>query len=230
MADTIENAKLIVEAETKGFEKATADAAKLSGELSKGTANIGQAALEASRGLEDLQYGIGGVLNNIPPLVMRLGGPAGLAAAISLVAVGAKVLYDHWGDLAGLFEARNPFPTVAGSVEALDAALKKTNTELDDLKKKSSLSNEELERANVLIAEQTRLEAEQAGARDIQKIKETKGKEEVARGASFQELLKQFGGPQAGVEREIWCRGRPGPDHGRTDSSQRRCRRGGRAG
>lgn len=53
-----------------------------------GTRNLGQAALEASRGLEDLQYGIGGVVNNIPSLVMALGGTAGLTAVISLTAVG----------------------------------------------------------------------------------------------------------------------------------------------
>lgn len=48
----------------------------------------GMAALEASRALEDLQYGIGGVVNNIPSLVMALGVGAGAAGAISVLAVG----------------------------------------------------------------------------------------------------------------------------------------------
>lgn len=56
------------------------------------TRNVGQAALEASRAMEDLQYGVGGVVNNIPSLVMSLGGGAGLTAAISLAAVGVNQL------------------------------------------------------------------------------------------------------------------------------------------
>jgi hypothetical protein len=61
------------------------------------TRNMGQAALEASRGLEDLQYGIGGVVNNIPSLVMALGGGMGLTAAISLGAVAVNQLAKNFG-------------------------------------------------------------------------------------------------------------------------------------
>lgn len=61
------------------------------------TRNVGQAALETSRALEDLQYGIGGVVNNIPSLVMSLGGTAGLTAAISLAAVGVNQLVKNFG-------------------------------------------------------------------------------------------------------------------------------------
>lgn len=57
-----------------------------------GGMGVGMAALEASRAIEDLQYGIGGVVNNIPGLVMALGGGAGLTAAISLGAVAANQL------------------------------------------------------------------------------------------------------------------------------------------
>lgn len=54
--------------------------------------NNAQALLELSRGFEDLQYGIRGVLNNIPSLVMSLGGGAGLAGAISIGAVAGSIL------------------------------------------------------------------------------------------------------------------------------------------
>lgn len=49
--------------------------------------NTSMALLELSRGFEDAQYGIRGVLNNIPSLVLSLGGTAGLAGAISIGAV-----------------------------------------------------------------------------------------------------------------------------------------------
>jgi hypothetical protein len=63
----------------------------------KSTRNVGQAALEVSRGLEDLQYGVGGVVNNIPSMVMALGGTAGLTAAISLGAVAVNQLVKNFG-------------------------------------------------------------------------------------------------------------------------------------
>lgn len=63
------------------------------GKLSTHGNNPGMAVLELSRGLEDLQYGVRGVLNNIPPLVLSLGGSAGLAGVISIVAVAASQLF-----------------------------------------------------------------------------------------------------------------------------------------
>jgi hypothetical protein len=57
-----------------------------------GASNSGMAMLMFSQGLEDAQYGLKGVLNNIPPLVMAMGGSAGLAGAISITAVGVTQL------------------------------------------------------------------------------------------------------------------------------------------
>jgi hypothetical protein len=64
-----------------------------SGAYNKGGANAGTAILEASRALEDLQFGLRGVLNNIPSLIFALGGSAGLAGVISVAAVSASVLW-----------------------------------------------------------------------------------------------------------------------------------------
>lgn len=71
---------------------------ELSSTQTKGAAghrDSGRAVLEASRALEDLQYGIGGVLNNLPGLVQMLGMGAGLAGVISIVAVGITQLAKH---------------------------------------------------------------------------------------------------------------------------------------
>jgi hypothetical protein len=93
--------------------------------------DFGRAALEASRGLEDLQYGVSGVLNNIPSLIQSLGGPAGLAAGVSIAAVAGKILYDHWNDLTRLF----------GEGHTKTAA-----EEMEELRKKTSLTADEAER------------------------------------------------------------------------------------
>ena len=62
-----------------------------------GKRNSGAAVLELSRGLEDAQYGIKGVLNNLPGLVVALGGTAGLAGALSIAAVAGSVLWEQFG-------------------------------------------------------------------------------------------------------------------------------------
>lgn len=60
----------------------------------------GMAVLQTAQAVDDLQYGFKGVLNNIPGLVMSLGGGAGLAGVLALVAVGAatvgKKFWDWW--------------------------------------------------------------------------------------------------------------------------------------
>lgn len=58
----------------------------------------GLAVLEFSRAVEDAQYGIRGVLNNIPQLVMLLGGGGGLAGVISLAAVGLTQLVSAFNE------------------------------------------------------------------------------------------------------------------------------------
>lgn len=69
------------------------------------TANVGRGALEASRAIEDLQYGFGGIVNNIPGLVMALGGTAGVTAAFSLVAVAANQIWKNSDSIAAAFGA-----------------------------------------------------------------------------------------------------------------------------
>jgi hypothetical protein len=85
-----------VEAAFHKTEVAATQAGRAMDVAAKPTRNLGQAGLEASRALEDLQYGIGGIVNNIPSLVMSLGGGAGLTAAISLAAVGVNQLYKEF--------------------------------------------------------------------------------------------------------------------------------------
>jgi hypothetical protein len=88
------------------FKTMTAEADRLDKQFGKagaGSKNMGMAILEGSRAMEDLQYGIAGVLNNIPGLIASLGGSAGLAGIVSGVAVAATVLYRNWDSLTTLF-------------------------------------------------------------------------------------------------------------------------------
>jgi chromosome segregation ATPase len=57
--------------------------------------NSSMGFLAFSQAVEDAQYGIKGVLNNIPQMILGFGGSMGLAGAISLAAVAAVQLYPH---------------------------------------------------------------------------------------------------------------------------------------
>jgi hypothetical protein len=66
-------------------------------QMQASTRNSSQALLMFSQGFEDAQYGIRGVLNNIPGLIIAMGGTAGLAGAISIAAVAGSVLVEKLG-------------------------------------------------------------------------------------------------------------------------------------
>lgn len=63
------------------------DFARSIGQTKKSMSGAGQGFLNLAFFADDLQYGIRGVLNNIPALVLGLGGGAGLAGVLSLVAL-----------------------------------------------------------------------------------------------------------------------------------------------
>lgn len=78
-------------AANRNFTKQAADA-------TRPTQNTAMGVLELSRAYEDLQYGIRGVLNNIPSMILAFGGSAGLAGVLSLAAVAGSQL---WSALSG---------------------------------------------------------------------------------------------------------------------------------
>lgn len=91
-----------------GAKRVADDLAKLNREAARvapGQRNSAAALLEASRAFEDMQYGIRGVLNNIPSLVQSLGLGAGLAGGISIAAVAATSLLPKLSEWLGLTEA-----------------------------------------------------------------------------------------------------------------------------
>lgn len=85
-----------VSATTGKLDLAEQAARKLGATTGRG-GNAGMAMLEFSRLAEDAQYGLRGILNNVPTLIMQLGGTAGLAGVISVVAVAASQLWERFG-------------------------------------------------------------------------------------------------------------------------------------
>ncbi len=72
--------------------------------------------LYLSQAIEDAQYGFSAIVNNIPLIVMGMGGGPGIAGAVSIAAVAVNLLINHWKDLMSAFQT--PFERQA--VEALE--------------------------------------------------------------------------------------------------------------
>ena len=118
----------------------------------KSSGNAGMAVLELSRALEDAQYGIRGVLNNLPGLIGMLGGGAGLAGVISIAAVAITQLWEKFSTSA----------KAEADLKSLTAAAEEMEARLESLSKVPSLGIEEalervVERAKNALAEVQKL-------------------------------------------------------------------------
>lgn len=105
------------------------------------TRQLGQAGYRAGRGgmsgsfgflafsqaVEDAQYGIRGVLNNIPQMVIGFGGGVGLAGAISLAAVAAANLLPRLIELYGANDVDKLKEADEAWREAFDSAMEAAN-------------------------------------------------------------------------------------------------------
>lgn len=101
--------------------------AGLSGELAKSRGgmqgfrgDIGQSALMMAQFADDAQYGLRGIMNNVPGLVMALGGGAGLAGVLSIGLLAASQLYDK---LSSSSEAEQGPKDIKDEVSRMKAAL-----------------------------------------------------------------------------------------------------------
>lgn len=116
--------------------------------------NIGQAALQASYFFDDMQYGIRGVMNNIPMLITSLGMGAGIAGVISIAATAAVFLWDKF---SGAEEAKEKTDEAKTAMEGF----KKAMDEAGEAAQKAFTAD--LDRYLEVLRESTQLWAQQKG-------------------------------------------------------------------
>ncbi len=74
-------------------------------ELHAASGNAGRGLSQLSYAVDDIQYGFNAIVNNIPQIVMGLGGSAGIAGAVGIAAVAINQLIKHWADLTAAMQA-----------------------------------------------------------------------------------------------------------------------------
>lgn len=143
----------LTSANLQAMEKGAARAKELRRQLDRtgrGGQNAGMGMLAFSQGMEDAQYGIRGVLNNIPQMIMSFGGPAGLAAGISMAAVAAVVLYEPMKRLVGIMDSEADSESMKNWAEAARAAadaiskLRQESSQAESIARLSEAINETL--------------------------------------------------------------------------------------
>jgi hypothetical protein len=166
---------------------------RLANETGDKTRNVGRGFLELSRAAEDAQYGLAGVLNNIPTTIQMFGGSAGLAAGISITAVAMKILIDHCGPLVtALLGVDRTAELLKGTVGALKARIE----ELEKHPLKLAVDSLELDNAKRKLDELVKAEAAWKAAH------ETKSSVEKESGGATAEVLAETeGGEGAAVDK-----------------------------
>ncbi len=91
-----------------------------------------QGLLQMGYAIDDLQYGLSAVVNNIPQVVMGLGGSAGIAGAVGIAAVAVNLLSKHWDDFFAT--AKDKFPELKEGLEGIEDNLKKIDGVIAKLK------------------------------------------------------------------------------------------------
>jgi len=202
--------------------------------LEAATGGAGRGLSQLSYAIDDVQYGFNAIVNNIPQIIMGLGGSAGLAGAVGIAAVAVNQLIKHWSEFTALIEAgfsNQSYDQLVALKEAAENAAKsyeklaKAKTEWEDKSAKEVskvIANAGADKLRTVIAGVLGAEGEGAEMTDderkaIESVKNAKP--EVRKGveervqkrlqeANAKEAEKIIGGLTAGGETEQKARSR----------------------
>ena len=165
------------------------------------TRNWTQVVMAASYGVADLNYGLGGFLNNIPSIIMGLGLGGGLSTVLQVATAGVSTLYLQWGHLSQLFASDVAIPQAVDQFGALSAELARVTKQIEALRQQERGSADDLARYNRLIEQQAGLERQvaenqerQANIKTVQGIQASGTSETVA---GLKKAIEEAGGGPA---------------------------------
>jgi hypothetical protein len=198
-------------------QKAVAQSAEADRDSAKAKMGAAQAALELSRGLEDLATGgFMGILNNIPRMVEGVGRAIGLtlakvmalSTAVTMTATAVYVLFRNWDQVTEVFgKSGVPTEDLIGKMGRLEKAIKGNKDELDKLTQSTSMSVTEIERYNKLTEETARLEKLKADEMErqqrIKRVDEAKDPKVVGEMASAKEVMQTLMSDKDAIVRAI---------------------------
>jgi len=139
--------------------------------VSRNSGRFGLAVNAMAQGLEDLQYGVGGAMNNLSQVAMLMGAGGLVIAGVTLTGIAVNQLVKHWGDLMELL----------GSTHIKTAA-----EEMKELAEATNRTGAQAERLRELKAED---KAEKREKRDTEAADDLGSSEAKKRGGEFTKLV-----------------------------------------
>ncbi len=156
---------------------------------------IGMALNSAAQGFEDLQYGVGGAMNNLANVAMHLGAGGMVLAGITLAGVAINQLALHWSQLTAAFGMdAGGFKPVIGALQELELELGKVDKRINELAGKETLNFVENDELKKLMGQQATLRESQARQKGIAAIEGAGTAIEAERAAGMKEAIGNVGG------------------------------------
>lgn len=110
----------------------------------------GMGVLQLAYFIDDLQYGMRGIINNMPNLVQSLGLGAGMAGVVGIAAVAVSQLLDKFpGWIEGNEKIKLTTEMLADAIKAEEAAIKRQKEEVEKLGKANSDRIEDLTKLKI---------------------------------------------------------------------------------
>ncbi|WP_422930858.1 hypothetical protein [Singulisphaera sp. PoT] len=148
----------------------------------------------------DLGAKLNSITNNLPQLLVGLGG---LGQVVSIGATVAIALYRNWDQVTRLFESKNPFPAAAKSVKEMKDEVEHAKDQMKALETNTSLTKGELEKYTELrktIADtEAKITQEEEKQANLKKFKEIKGTAQVEDSKWIKDGLADLGGDKEGL-------------------------------
>lgn len=155
---------------------------------------VGLGVNALAQGMEDLQYGVGGAMNNLGQAAMLFGTGGMLVAGITLAGVAVNQLYRNWDTLANAMGARVAIPPPdLSSLEGINRKAKEVNEELSKLRERKFVTTEEAGRYAELVAEERALKKEAEARQKIEELKKLRTQQEEETAKAFVESLRGAG-------------------------------------
>ena len=141
----------------------------------------------------DFSQRLNGIANNLPAVFAGFGG---LGLALSAIVPAIAAVIQNWDSITDLFVNKNPLPETAKTAEHLAEALKAATNEMDGLRKKTGLTNDELDRFNELEKEIEQQRNVLAAAKAKEQVEAAPSEARRDRVAEFKRAVDKLGGSQ----------------------------------
>lgn len=152
------------------LNKSTDQLDKGSQQATRSIKHMGQGLLNVAYFMDDVQYGIKGILNNIPGLVIGFGGGAGLAGAVSLAVLAGAKLYEWMGNT----EAKSK--ELAKAIEQQNEAIKESQEIIASFNNEAALKTSNDLTAKIAGNRKEEAQALKESVRDQQRLLDLQSK------------------------------------------------------